>query len=88
MDNKITDEFIRKNVTSAFIYPIHALEEKMGFLWGEHKSEEEQLTPEEQKFFDLFMEWRKLVLDYGNMVIRRSKNEMRKLKSREENHVS
>lgn len=84
MDNAQIDEFLRKYMTSCFIYPIYEAEQIFGDLWGEHKDESVELTPAEQEMEEKFMLWRQKVMDYGNYRIRAAKNEVRKLKAREE----
>lgn len=70
---------VSQRIKSSFIYPIAQLEEIFGDLWGEFKDENEPLTPEEQKMFDLFVQWRKSVLDYGNREIRLAENDIYKI---------
>lgn len=74
----IVFEIAKKRIKSSFIFPIAKLEEIFGEMWGEFKEEDKDLTPEEQRMFEKFMEWRQAVLDYGNNQIRISENEIYK----------
>lgn len=60
-----------KKMQTCFIHAIDQAEQKFGHLWKDDIEDESvELTPEEKKFFELFMEFRKCVLDMGNKQIR------------------
>lgn len=50
---------------------VASVEEKLGMLWAQ--GQERNLTPNEQKFYDIFMDLRKSILDKGNTQIRNCK---------------
>lgn len=58
-----------KRIRTAFIYAIAEIEKEFGYLWGEEK-EEGTTSPEEDKFYEKFMNLRKRILDKGNLQIR------------------
>ena len=73
------DKILEKRIRTAFIFPIDQIEQKFGELWGEFKEDNEELTDKEKEFEKIFLEWRKSVLDIGNLQIRIAKNELRKV---------
>lgn len=60
---------ISKKLQTAFILPIAQFEEKLGYLWG-NKEDPDIMTDDEYKYYEIFLDWRKLVLDNGNAQIR------------------
>lgn len=66
----------RRNRTS-FIFAIAEFERIFGYLWR-HDDEDDNFTEEEQKFFDLYQEFRKSVLDMGNKQIRQMEYDLGK----------
>lgn len=58
-----------KRIRTAFIYAIAEIEKEFGYLWGEEK-EEGATSPEEDIFYEKFMNLRKRILDKGNLQIR------------------
>lgn len=58
-----------KKLQTSFILPIAQYEEKMGHLWG-NKEDPDEMTEEEYSHYEVFLDWRKLVLDNGNHQIR------------------
>lgn len=73
------DKVIERRIRTAFIFPIDQIEQRFGELWGEFKEDHEELTEKEKEFEKIFLEWRKSVLDIGNLQIRIAKNELRKV---------
>ncbi len=73
------NKIIEKRIRTAFIYPIDQLEQIFGELWGEMKSENDPMTKDEEKYEEMFIKWRKAILDVGNLQIRIAKNEIRKV---------
>ncbi len=60
-----------KKMQTCFIHAIDQAEQKFGQLWRDDIEDDSvPLTDEEKKFFELFMEFRKCVLDMGNQQIR------------------
>jgi hypothetical protein len=66
--NKLKQD-IKKKITTTMIGALSSFENRMGRLWGFHKSEEEILTPQEEKFLNLWLEIREEILDRGNAQI-------------------
>mgnify|MGYP001604612655 FL=1 len=61
---------VEKRLMTAFIYALAEYERVFGHLWGEQLAEEAKLTPEQEKFLNMFEEARKNILDNGNKQIR------------------
>ncbi len=67
---------LRTSCLSSFIHAIQLLEDEFGDLWGEGKDPDAPLTPQEQKMFNKFSNWRKQVLDFGNLQIREGQSRL------------
>lgn len=48
---------------------IDRIENKMGYLWGHFKEDDEETTEEEDDLYEIFMELRESILDFGNEQI-------------------
>lgn len=48
---------------------IDRIENKMGHLWGHFKEDDEDTTEEEDDLYEIFMELRESILDFGNEQI-------------------
>lgn len=55
-------------VRTLMIGSIERIETKLGYLWG-HDKEDADITEEDEEMYDLFMELRESILDYGNEQI-------------------
>mgnify|MGYP003387198092 CR=1 FL=1 len=66
--NKLKQD-IKKKITTTMIGALSSFENRMGRLWGFHKTEEEALTPQEERFLALWLEIREEILDRGNAQI-------------------
>lgn len=73
------NKIIEKRIRTAFIYPIDQLEQIFGELWGEMKSDNDEITSDEEKYEEMFIKWRKAILDVGNLQIRIAKQEIRRV---------
>lgn len=69
---------LTKRFQTTMIGSLAAFELTFGYLWGQDK-EEEDLTPEEIRMFDLWDTARNNVLNNGNNQLRKSIVEMDKL---------
>ena len=82
MDNNNFKEEVKKiadkRILTAFIYCLDQIEKDFGYLWGEEK-EDNELTEEEKKMYEVFLTWRTKILDYGNIQRRLAKKEINKL---------
>lgn len=71
-------EILYKRVMTAFMFAVAELEKDFGELWGEHlmnddNFDESKLTPEQAKKYEMFLEWRKKIMDFGHKQIRLGK---------------
>lgn len=55
-------------VRTLMIGSIERIETKFGYLWGNEK-EDADITEEDEEMYDIFMELRESILDYGNEQI-------------------
>lgn len=67
--NLINTEIAVTAIRTLMIGSIDRIEEKFGDLWGHYKSEDEETSPEEDELYELFMELRESILDFGNQQI-------------------
>ena len=67
--NLINTEMAVTAIRTLMIGSIDRIEDKFGDLWGHFKSEDEETTPEEDELYELFMELRESILDFGNQQI-------------------
>lgn len=70
-DKDKLQQVVSKAMKTIMIGAIASIEEKFGELWGSGQMDEEQ-----QKFYNVFMECRKDILDKGNNQIRNCKTLM------------
>lgn len=61
------------SLRTLMIGSIDRIETKMGDLWGHFKSDDEDTTKEEDEIYELFMELRESILDFGNQQISKIK---------------
>lgn len=66
--NKIKQD-VKKKITTTMIGALSSFEKRFGKLWGFHKEEGEELTTQEQRFLQIWMEVREEILDRGNAQI-------------------
>lgn len=66
--------FIEKRIETTMIGALARIENTFGHLWGQDKDENE-LTPEEEKFADAWDFLRNDILNYGNKQIRQVKDD-------------
>lgn len=57
------------SLRTLMIGSIDRIENKMGDLWGHFKPDDEDTTEEEDEIYELFMELRESILDFGNQQI-------------------
>ena len=56
-------------IRTLMIGSIDRIEDKLGDLWGHFKEEDEEITEREEELYELFMELRESILDFGNQQI-------------------
>mgnify|MGYP006080769559 CR=1 FL=1 len=57
------------SLRTLMIGSIDRIETQMGDLWGHFKPEDEDTTEEEDEIYEMFMELRESILDFGNQQI-------------------
>lgn len=61
------DRVARKRFQTVYVGAVAKIEKGFGYLWGEHlDKDEEDMTPEELKMFDIFLGIRDAIFDQGN----------------------
>jgi len=55
-------------IRTLMIGSIERIEKSFGHLWG-HDKDESEITDEEEEMYEIFMELRENILDYGNEQI-------------------
>jgi len=71
MDNDKKNLLIKRFQTT-MIGALHEFEKAFGYLWGQHKSEDQDLTENEIKFLDLWDDTRNRILNNGNNQMRKA----------------
>ncbi len=66
--NKLKQDAKRK-ITTTMIGALSSFENRFGRLWGHQKEEGEDLTPQEERFFEIWQDVREEILDRGNAQI-------------------
>ena len=56
-------------IRTLMIGSIDRIEDKLGDLWGHFKEDDEEITEKEEELYELFMELRESILDFGNQQI-------------------
>ena len=56
-------------IRTLMIGSIDRIEDKLGDLWGHFKEDDEEITEREEELYELFMELRESILDFGNQQI-------------------
>lgn len=72
-------ESMTTHIRTSFIFPLAEIERIFGFLWGEEVEDKNQLTPEQYKWYKVYKQLRKSILDNGNNQIRFTEQEINKL---------
>lgn len=65
-------QILTKRFQTTMIGALFEFEKTFGYLWGNHKTEDEELTDKEEQFLDLWEETRNRVLNNGNNQLRKS----------------
>lgn len=71
MNNDKKDILVKRFQTT-MIGALHEFEKSFGYLWGQHKSDDQELTDNELKFLDLWDETRNRILNNGNNQMRKA----------------
>lgn len=69
-NGKIRIEEAEKAVRTIMIGALYRIETKMGYLWANEKEDNDpSITDAENDMYDIFMELRESILDFGNEQI-------------------
>lgn len=61
------ESIMRKRFQTVFVGAVAKIEEKFGHMWGEHlDKDEEDMTEEELRIYDIFLTVREAIFDQGN----------------------
>jgi hypothetical protein len=70
--------FVEKRIQTTMIGALARFEDNLGFLWGVDKDENTPLTPEEERYADIWDFTRNQILNQGNAQIRYLKEDFDK----------
>lgn len=70
MSEEDIEQLVRKRIQTTMIGALARFEENFGSLWGHFKDASEPLTPEEEKYADVWDYTRNQILNQGNSQIR------------------
>lgn len=70
--------FVEKRIQTTMIGALARVEDNLGFLWGIDKEDNLPLTPEEEKFANIWDFTRNQILNQGNTQIRNLKEDFDK----------
>lgn len=80
-NNDLIIQTATKKLETTMIGALSRFENVFGYLWGQHKNFEEQLTDKEIHFENMWQDVRNNILNHGNQQIRGLQNEIAKLVS-------
>jgi hypothetical protein len=73
------ENILKKRIQTTMIGALHEFEKSFGYLWGQDKSEDEELTEKEDKFLDIWEDTRNKILNNGNNQLRKAVSEINKI---------
>lgn len=73
------ESILKKRIQTTMIGALHEFEKSFGYLWGQHKSEDEELTDKEDRFLDVWEDTRNKILNNGNNQLRKAVSEINKI---------
>jgi hypothetical protein len=76
------ENILKKRIQTTMIGALHEFEKSFGYLWGQHKSEDEELSEKEDKFLDIWEDTRNKILNNGNNQLRKAISEMNRVKGK------
>jgi len=63
---------LSKRMKTTMIAALDEFEKSFGYLWGNHKDNNTELTPREEQFLDIWEDTRNRILNRGNNQIRKA----------------
>jgi len=81
MDKNLIIQMATKRLETTMIGALSKFENVFGYLWGQHKYHDEQLTDKELHFDNMWQDVRNNILNHGNQQIRALGNDISKILS-------
>lgn len=72
------EAILKKRIQTTMIGALDQFEKSFGYLWGQEKFEDEELTDKEEKFLEIWEETRNRILNNGNNQLRKAVSEFNK----------
>ena len=60
------DRLTKKRFQTVFVGAVSKIEDRFGHLWGSDEIDEENMTSEQLKYYNIFLELRDHIFDQGN----------------------
>ena len=77
----VSERLVESALKTLMIGSIDRIEQKLGHLWA-HREDKTEFTDEEEEMYELFMDLRESILDYGNEQICKIKGKRWEKKSK------
>ena len=74
--NEDHEKILKKRFKTTMIGAIYEFEKAFGYLWGQDKDPDIDLTEKEERFFDLWEDARNKILNNGNNQLRKALSEI------------
>ncbi len=68
-DKERLKQVAKSKITTTMVGALASFENRFGRLWGHEKEEGEDLTPQEERFYEIWQDVREEILDRGNAQI-------------------
>ena len=74
------DRLTKKRFQTVFVGAVSKIEERFGHLWGSDEIDEENMTEQQLKYYNIFLELRDQIFDQGNDQRKKLMKEIGELK--------
>lgn len=74
------DRLTKKRFQTVFVGAVSKIEDRFGHLWGSDEIDEENMTSEQLKYYNIFLELRDHIFDQGNDQRKKLMKDMGELK--------
>lgn len=78
-DEELAIQLAIKRLKTVMIGSLSKMENSLGYLWGQHKNENELLTEQELYFDNVWQDVRNNILNHGNKQMRLLEEELSKI---------
>jgi hypothetical protein len=75
--NKTISDILHKRFQTTMIGALYEFEKSFGYLWGQDKPDDEELTNRQYEFLDIWEETRNKILNTGNGQLRKCLSELK-----------